>query len=527
MLARFPKARLALVLFFGLVPIMASRAEQATSHEESLQGLQALQTNRPDDAREHFMDAYRQGLSVDSLYYFLSEAALGKFAYDTAMAFNLSIRTPASEPFRQAVLVQRYKLYAQTGLAKDAAILLDSMSAKPDLPSGRRKEFNWRMGSGYFREDNYLAREYPFGIDLGGFLSEGWQFRNQAELLWPLAVYRGGSLTLGVTGDGIKSYAKDSLDYRAGSLLRLRGLFSDSLAFTFSGDIGNVTGTGPVTSCRLESSYLSFSDIGLTMIQGGYESEWGRSWERRFDGIWFSFYHDRSIRKDRGFNYSFSASAIRVNPIEDRTSLRVMYVDDVTKVKPTHYQNGDFQDTLPGNSIATYQKYTSATGAFDAITRTPQGLVILIPSIGYSFPLPWKFTGETGGTYAFTYYPEVYSWQDAPVPGAFQELATGDFHGLALNRADGKRYAAVILDKNGGFQEFYGPGPLVQRNRHRVDQQLGASLTLRHRLARWGTLSLEGTLKRNWSNLSEGAPLWIPDWDDGANLKWSRSWEWL
>jgi len=121
-----------------------------------------------------------------------------------------------------------------------------------------------------------------------------------------------------------------------------------------------------------------------------------------------------------------------------------------------------------------------------------------------------------------SYFPEKRR-TEAALPQGFVE-ASGDFQGLALNRADGKRYAAVMIRENGGFQEHYGASPLREHARYRIDQQAGADFSLRLRLVKWGTFTLDGMAKRNWSTVAAIAPIWIPKWDLGAALKWNRGW---
>jgi hypothetical protein len=471
------------------------------------------------------MAAHGLGMSRDSLYFFLAEAAFAHSAFDTAMAFNLAIGTPAGGNLRETVLDQRFRIYLKAGLEKDAAAVADSMAEKPQARARRDHELNVRFSTGYYREDDYPATHYPFGSDLGGLRIEGAQFRNRAQLIWPL--FQSGRVPWsgGVEYDLIKSYAKDSLDYRAGLLLKADNLLIDSLSTAVSAEIGNVTGTGLVSSYKFESSFLSFSQRTITMIQGGVESEWTDAWRNRFTGFWISFYRDHSPAKGRGFNYSLSLSGIAVDPIRETALQKVMYVDDVTKGVPTHYRDSAFQDSLPPNSISTFAQYTSNTGLNTSSTVSPQGFVTVLPNLGYAFPLPFSLSAEIGTHYVITLFPQPYAWSRAPLPEGFAD-ASGDFRGLALNRADGKRYAALLVRENGGFREGYGSAPLQNVERVRIDQQAGVDVSFRRRLARFGALALDGTVKRNWSTVSGIAPIWIPEWDFGAALKWSKGWKW-
>ncbi|MEO6097835.1 MAG: hypothetical protein ABIW76_20135 [Fibrobacteria bacterium] len=491
----------------------------------AIQGALALEENRPDTALELFMEAQRRGMSKDSLYYFLAEAALTHSALDTAMAFNLSIHPPKEGPFRESVLNQRYRLYTQTGLSKDAEAIADSLLNKPTRVSKKNHEFNILFSSGYNREDNYSATDYPFGTDLGGFLSKGPQYRNRAQLLWPLLQTWKIPWSGGIEYDLIKSYAKDSLDYRVGLILKADNFFYEGVTLAFAPELGKITGTGLVSAYKIESSYLSLSEIYITMIQGGFESEWNSDWGNRFSGFWVSFYQDRSLRTGRGINYSLSLSGILVDPVHEANTQKVLYVDDVTKSKPTHYRDSSFQDTLPSNGISTFLRYTSNTGLSQSSTLSPQGVLTFLPTFGYSFPLPFSFSCEIGSMYALNVYPNDYEWTEAALPDSFAAASAG-FRGFAKNKTDGKEYAAVIIQENGGFQEHYGQSPASAKTRLRIDHQLGADFSLRRKLSKWGTISIDGMAKRNWSTLAGSTPIWIPRWDLGVAFKWRRGWNW-
>lgn len=507
----------------------ASRDSSTGYREAAANGIKAMRAGQSDSALDLFLEAHRLGMSKDSLYFFLAEAAFTHSAYDTALAFNLAIATPGKGALRESVLDQRFRIYGKAGLQADAAAVADSMLVKPSRPSRRGHEFNLRFSSGYFRADDYPATLYPLGLDRGDARTEGTQFRNQAQLLWPLFTTGKTPWSGGVEYDLIKSYAKDSLDYRAGLTLKEDDLLIDSLSLSVTAEVGNVTGAGLVSSYKFEASFLSFSGEGITMIQGGAESEWTDAWENRFTGFWASFYQDRSLATGRGFNYSLSVSGIVVDPIRESTAQDVIYVDDVGKPRPVHFSDSTFQDTLAANSRGTYLQYTSNKGTGAFATVSPQGFVTALPNLGYSFPLPFSLSGEIGAHYVFTVFPQPYAWSQAPLPAgsAAGAGAVTRFRGLALNRADGRRYAAELaVLATGGFSEAYGLSPLRRVERIRVDQQAGADISLRRRLGRWGTITLDGAVKRNWSTVAVIAPIWIPEWDMGAAMKWSKGWKW-
>jgi hypothetical protein len=135
------------------------------------------------------------------------------------------------------------------------------------------------------------------------------------------------------------------------------------------------------------------------------------------------------------------------------------------------------------------------------------------------------FSAGIGGLYVFTLYPRPYAWSDAAPPEGAAEPSEG-FRGLALNQADGKHYAAILVLESGGFRELYSESPMREEKRVRMDNQAGADLSLRRRMGAWGSLSLEAAARRNWSNLASISPIWIPKWDMRCALKWGWSRRW-
>jgi hypothetical protein len=488
-------------------------------------GWRALRGASPDSSIDLFMEAYRKGMSKDSLYFFLAQAALVHSALDTAMAFNLSIPSPKSGAFRDSVLAQRYQLYVRSGLARDAAALTDSMSLPPASPLLPAREFDFGFSAGYYREDDYAARDYPFGTVLGSFSADGPQYRNRARLKLPVVSRGRVPWSALLEYDAIKSYAKDSVDYRVGFSLSGENLVADGLSLSLTAEIGKVTGTGIVTAYKIESAFLSFGPAGITMLQGGLESEWSDAWTNRFTGGWISYYRDRSPATGKGCNYSLSFAAIRSGPIRDAGTQPLLYVDDVARPNPVHYRDGSFRDTIPGKGISTFVQYVSNPGVAQTRILSPQTVVTVLPNLGYSFPLTAGLSAGISGEYSASLYPDAYEWQAAALPEGFTE-AGGDFRGLALNRADGRIYSAVLVRRNGGFQEFYGPTPMESVSRVRIDQQAGLDLSLRYGTRWLGAFVLNIFGKRNFSNLADAGPTWIPETDLGVVMKWSRNWKW-
>jgi hypothetical protein len=524
-MAAFIRSLAGLILAANVLEAQAPPPEAKAPYAALVErGQRELGAARPDSALRPFLDAHTAGMPRDSLYYFLAEIAWRKTALDTAMGFNLAIGTPPPGTFRDSVLSQRLRVYAASGLDRDAAAVRDSLPTRWSARSRAPLRVSGRLGTGYFGEEDYHALAYPFAADLGGYRPEGWQHRTRGAFDAPL--FRSGvtAWRAGIELQAVKSYAKDSLDYRAGATLKAEGIGLDGLSMGVTAEGGKVTGSGWVGACKWETGWLSLGAGGITVVTGGVESEWDQHGRDRFQSAWLTWYRDRSLGSGRGFNYSLSLSGLRLDAIAESSQWREMYVDDVSKPKPTHYRDGTYADSLSGAGIAGFSRYVSNTGARVSSSRSTQSYLALLPAAGYSLPVGGKVIAEASLSFSGAWYPDTYRWEPAPRPPA--ALTTDSFQGLALNRADGREYAAYLIQGNGGFQEAYGAKPMEASSRVRLDGQAGAELSLRRPFAGWGALACAALAKKGLSTLGGVAPIWIPSWDWGASLTWNGDWEW-
>lgn len=504
----------------------ASPGEAAKGAADPLaRGLEWIAAGEPDSALGPILRAHSAGMPKDSLYYFLAEIARRKTALDTAMGFNLAIGTPGPGVFRDSVLVQRYRIFTASGLAEDAAALRDSLAAYPEpAPGRRRNRLSARLGSGFFRESNHPAFAYPFATDLGGYDPEGWQHRARGGFEFPIAGGPRVEWTGGVDAQALKSYAKDSVDYRMGATLRAGQAGREGWSAGLGTEAGRITGSGWVGACKAEAGWLSLRPGGLLLIMGGVASEWDGQGRQRFLSAWLTGFRDATSGSGRGFTAILSFSGLRLDAILESTSHREIYVDDVSKPSPTHYQSSDYSDSLPATGRSAFARYVSAAGAITTSSRSPQSCLTAAPSLGYALPLGGGVIAELTLSASGSWFPAQYRWQQAPLPQG--SPATGDFRGFARNRADGKEYAAYLIQENGGFREAYGAAPLESRKQVRLDGQGEAEFALRRSFAGWGALIASVGARKNASTLEGTAPIWIPSWYAGAGLRWSGEWGW-
>lgn len=488
-----------------------------------------LRAGKPEEALAPILAAHAAGMSDDSLYWMLSETASRKDALDTAMGFNLAIRTPAAGPFRDSVLSQRYRLYLAAGLSRDAAALRDSLPAASSAEKPAREKrplrFTARLGPGWFREENAPAHAAPFGTDLGRYSPSGPEYRFGAGLEGTFA--RTGKIAWlgGAELQNVKSFAKDSLDSRLAATLREEGWLLPGLILGVGAGGGRVTGSGWVSACKGDASWLSLNASGITVIMSGIEAEWDEDGKERYQTAWLAWYRDATSASGRGFAFSAGLSGFRSDPIADRSAAQEIYVDDARSASPTHYSDSTYASAIsPPSKRLAYQMYTQSQGTREVSSLAPQSFLAFTPQASYAVPLPGKFAAELSLSLSGSWYPEPYRRDHAPLPGDAPPDA--GFRGLARSRADGREYAAVLNTVSGGFEERYGAEPLRRETRTRLEGQGTSQVTLRRPFGGWGTLSLAAMAKRYVTNMDDAAPIWIPEWDAGVSLAWNGAWEW-
>jgi hypothetical protein len=380
-----------------------------------------------------------------------------------------------------------------------------------------------RAATGWFGERNEHALAYPFGADLGGYSPAGPENRLIGALAAPLFRAGPGDFAGEFGMQALKSYAKDSLDYRVSAGLREEGFLAPALSLELGAEGGRVTGSGWIGACKGGATWLSFGAGGLTMITSGLQAEWDERGRERYGSAWLGWYRDASISDGRGFNFTLSLSALRSAATRESSDWRMMFVDDVGKASPTHFTGPDFRDTVHAGKIDASTKYSSAVRPLPISSRSPQSSISLSPALGYTLPLPWRLSAEATLSARGAWFPEAYAWETSALPPP----ADGDvvFRGFALNRADGRIYAANLNRPSGGLIETYADTPLRPVRRTRLDGEGTLETALRRPFAGWGALRASAMVKRTASTVGGSAPIWIPAWDAGVSIAWNGEWD--
>lgn len=473
------------------------------------------------ETREGLLAAYRQGMSLDSLYWMLAREAMLGMSFDTALAFNLSIPTPAGRPFKDSVLTQRYRLYVLSGLHDDARALKDSLPGLVERARPRRPpEWEWKLLSGVSGEKQSLARSYPSRVEVPGIDTAGWLVKNQGRIGLPLPSPATLPLSLSLGYELAKTYYKDSLDYR-GELLFQASLPSAGLSAGAGMEMGRITGVGNVHAAKGDATWFSLAASGTWVATTGFEGEWDGSGEKRYEAAWASLYREWELGARSAVQASLAATWLGMASLEVPGMGNVIFVDDVSKTQPVHYKDASFRDTV--SRTPAYAAYFNYVRAIDSLAfACPQNAVTLRSGLGYTHRIGWGIQAGLGGTYSFSFYPDRYRWKETrdttALPGG-----PDVFRFYALNQADGQYYRGYLEKISGGFTENYLPTPLEERERLRMDHRFGGDLGLSRRFGRRMQLSLAATAERTYSTLADEASVWIPEWDYGVSLRWTLS----
>ena len=239
------------------------------------------------------------------------------------------------------------------------------------------------------------------------------------------------------------------------------------------------------------------------------------------DNAWISLSREIDLQDGKTLGFSLRGAFDRQDPQYEWITAAVLYVDDVSKAQPTHFRAGDFRDTLPGNTGDALGALAQHAGALQLATVTPRSYFSLSPSFQYGFPLPAGFEALVGARYAVDIYRES-SWDWVPSPDSM-DLSQADLVGLAFNRADGRYYAAALLEEAGDLREAYGARPLQRQKAKRLDQKAGLNLGLTRSLPHGYTLALDASAEFGWSNLSRTSPIGSQPWQWGLTFNLSRS----
>jgi hypothetical protein len=453
--------------------------------------------------------------SRDSTQYILGELHILEEAYDMALGNNLAIALPVSGAFRDSVLVQRARIFGRVWTASDPSGKEDDGTAEPG------PTLAWGIGSGHERGFHRAGPAFPYGKDGMGFHTRTWMLNTHASLACPMS-FHGQDMSFAAEADLSPSGTPGTrLDYD----LTLRGylfdLFLENLTVTGAAGVRKTSESKPITSLSLSTSRLWPSENGSFTVQGGFAGEWSGNGGAFGRSFWMGFSREAYLDGENFLSFSLEGAVQSLDANANRLQVPVLFVDDVTGSRPTHYQGPDFRDSLPNEDTDVFQLYAYQSGELPLDLNSARSRFSVAPSVAYGMALPAGWQAIAAARYGVDVYPES-AWDQVTGPASIDPVY-GDFNGLALNRADGRLYAAVMLEEDGGVREFYGTDPMERRETQRVDQTAGLDLSAA-RYFGGQTISVGAYAERAWSNLSGTAPVVFRPWHWGVTVGWTRTW---
>lgn len=430
-----------------------------------------------------------------------------------ALGNHLSITLPDNGAFRDSLLAQRSRIFDGLWPMSQASEAAEPGAMGPTL--------EWGIGSGHSRAFHRSGPVFPYGTDEAGYQTRSWLLNSQARFTRPFSL-RGQHGSLGAYAH--LSPARTSPDYELAMQADLLDVFAENLSVSGSAGIRKITGSGYVSCLSLASSRLWPFEKGSLSVYGGYGGEWEGTGRSASGNFWSGITREVYLAGENTLAFSLEGTVQRWDAQADRLEAPVLYVDDVAKASPTHFRSPDFRDTLPKADGAGFLRDAMHAAARPLSLQAPQTYFSISPSLTCGFTLPAGWQAYAGVHYGVDLYPE-YAWDHVPGPDSLEPFY-GDFNGLALNRADGHLYAAVLVHEGGGVGEYYGSEPLEHRAQRRMDQRAGADFNLVRYLPDGNTLALGLAGELAWSNLPGSAPAESQPWQWGVTCSWNRSWGW-
>lgn len=482
-----------LALWSGL----AWPGDSAGLRDSSASGQSAMERALPKDAFRKFLQESRS--REDSLHYQQGEIALGQEEFDLALSHHLAADLPAAGKFRNDLLDQRSRIFARLwpSAAPDG-----KEAAGKDLPQGM-PAFDWGVGAEHSRGMDRTGPQFPYGTDGLGEENREWKYRTYARRYWPVSFGK-NEMNLGLSANANRSSLGGASNYEAALEAEMPQGMREDAFLSFSAGLGKAPGLGARRYYGLLASKTwYFRDVDAD-FEAGYSRQWDHGWKALGDDAWIKASRDFSLTGGNGIHASLEVAATRRQSRDDRYTVPVLYVNDVA-----------------GDSLNTLSPFSSAAAGKTLTLEAPQSFFSFSPSLSYAFSMPAGLQAQAGAWYALDVYPE-YAWDRIPWPDSL-DPDSGDLAGLALSRADGRYYPALMVEQDGNYQGYFGAAPLERVKTRRVDNRMGLDFKLGKDLPGGYSVSVESSAELRRTNLARTAPTAFRPWQWGLAFSVSRS----
>lgn len=486
-----------------------------------LSGLEAAHDSRVDSALSYLRMAHSEGISDDSLYYLWAETFLYKGVYDTALALNFSIKSQHNGELYGKALKQRYLIYSALGWESEAKTIYDSLQSGHTLAMKKfLPECDLYISSGVYAEKNLLEREYPFPRPPGGSdtIIDG-ILDGSLRLAWSLPLKKGqdirfgaGLLYRGSRFGNVSSMQKlnDSTDMALSGFVRY-SLLSNRLSFNYS--ISRTEDFLDRVLLRHQWSIRSLfiTDTWFGSLEAGYR--YRNPSTRHY--YYLRGYADRLIGMKSDLSFSLMLSGIELDDYQYGNDILYLYVKDSRL----------YFDSLltPVTSVLMLSK-TDKYNVIPNECSIPQSFLGINPQVRYERQLSERISTGCGLGYFVTRYRKPYIWMDL-------HMEQKDIPTTGIYSGGSESYLVYDLDRHGYYWidsiasvHSVFPDPrgvtITRHSMRRVDQTLSLDLFFTCSIGRAGDVEFNLTAERNFSTLSNAAPVDIQKWYGEATVTW-------
>ena len=517
-----------LFVFFGLI----------YSHDTSLcikslkKGESLLENQNPDSAIQIFFKANKQGLSNDSLFYFVSKAFLQKGVLDSALMMHYMISDSLNERFRIDYLLQGYLIFSRLEWGKDVKNVLDTLHR---LPQYRARlflpDFEIGITGGYNRYCQVIDTVSPWykGSEFE-YIASPFSEKADIELTWRI-VRNQHTFNWGLNG------------FVYNSINDLNGLKFDSLALdsaTLNGSLfGSVSGNHLSTNVsfsvnrKANDSIFVNGSISERLIE---QSNWfpllqlGASVSMPVNGKYvdpgaYLFTSGvKRIKRKLDLNYSclFGYFSSQDFLYKLRIHQKMLYAEDARLQYPIFYTDSTYTTVIDTSYVATERErlikgelktsIISSAQTRDVVISLKQPTTNITVNPKVSLNVKGKFPLEICMLWRFKYYPEAFEWY------RYEKY-------LIHSKSDNSYYYIndpIVTTNNGKLVLNETPQNIIYSHYSYIRIDNTASVALNGQLynGKYNALKFHTTFSRTWSTLSNVAPFYIPAWSFSASLEW-------
>jgi len=511
-------------------PLFCAETDQPLYSNNVNKGIISLKSLETDSALWYFWNASLQGMSKDSLYYFLAELYIVKETLDTALMLNYSIKADTRSGFKRALLQQRFLIYSGLGLSQRASETLDSLwdnritTAKDFLPGIKINTL-----TGYNSDYELLSNRYPWHpvtVTPRNDTVADFDHALRITTSWVIPLRQKLGLLLAGKGTLKKPYLaesaffdRDSIDFSGGCAVGLSGLF-DRMQIEYEWErrknyLNTLTSTNSISVL-----YSGYNDRLLYFVNVLYGMDIGGGWKinDQFASLLCGLSRNIGAKNRLGFNL-VSTALMMDELVLNRNAYLLPVID---------FRNAADTAAIPGAVLIKVNQSTIIdTVALNAEQVIPNSYIAVMPSVLFERDLMFDISAGITVQWSFNYYFKEYTWSDFKLDST--DIMT---RVLTFKNSDPDEYYwvketfALKDDIQGSLFNHFTYGPVERFSKKRIDNGLKVSLTFR-RAFRWlGVFEIEGAAGKSWSTLYPDLPFSIQDWHWYMVMRWYKRFSW-